>query len=138
MVGGGVAFGPHPRSYRQAMPKKMKQQAIRCVLSDKASSGQLKIVDKFNLEQPHTNDLLDILIALGIDSGVLIATVENDTNLIKSAMNLAGVETISAKLLNVLDMLSNKTLLMSEEAVRQVESVWGRKESGSKTAASAE
>jgi len=138
MVGGGVAFGPHPRSYRQAMPKKMKKLAIKCVLSNKAGSGQLKIVDKFDLKQPRTRDLLDALIALGIDSTVLIATTGKDETLIKSAMNLAGVETISANLLNVLDMLSYKTLLMSEEAVKIVEETWGKKAAEKKAVAKTE
>ena len=137
MVGGGVAFGPHPRSYRQDMPKKMRKLAIRSVLSDKAGSGQIKIVDKFDFEAPQTRKLLDALVALGIDSGVLIATTADDANLIKSAENLAGVETVRANLLNVSDMLSFKVLLMSEAAAKIVDSTWGEKAPAKKTAAKA-
>jgi large subunit ribosomal protein L4 len=135
MVGGGVAFGPHPRSYRQAMPKKMRRLAIKSVLSDKAGSGTLKIVDKFEFDAPQTRKLQELLIALGIDSGVLIATTASDKNLIKSAENLAGVETTRANLLNVTDMLSFKVLLMSEEAAKQVDSTWGEKKAPAKKAA---
>ena len=127
MVGGGIAFGPHPRSYRQAMPKKMRKLAIKSVLSDKAQTGMLKIVDKFDFDAPQTRKLLDVLVALGIDSGVLIATTAEDANLIKSAENLAGVETAPANLLNVTDMLSSRVLLMSEAAARIVDSTWGGK-----------
>jgi large subunit ribosomal protein L4 len=137
MVGGGVVFGPHSRSYRQAMPKKMRKLAIKSVLSDKAQTGQIKIVDKFDFEAPQTRKLQDALIALGIDSGVLIATTAADANLIKSAENLAGVETTPANLLNVIDMLSSKVLLMSEAAAKVVDSTWGEKTPAKKAAAKA-
>ena len=78
LKGGGVAFGPHPRSYRQDMPKKMRRLALRCVLSAKAGSGELKIVDKLELDKPKTKEILDILIALSVDTSAIIATVEAD------------------------------------------------------------
>jgi large subunit ribosomal protein L4 len=137
MVGGGIVFGPHPRSYRQDMPKKMRKLAIKSVLSDKAGSGQLRIVDKFEFDAPQTRKLLDALVALGIDSGVLIATTGDDANLIKSAENLAGVGTIPANLLNVTDMLSFKVLLLSEAAVKVVDGTWGEKAPAKKSAAKA-
>lgn len=127
LVGGGVVFGPKPRSYRQKMPKKMKRLAIRSVLSDKAASGNLKVIDKFEFEVPRTKELENILIALGIGSTVLIGTVEGDAALIKSAENLPGVKTIPARQLNVADMLASKVLLLSEKALRVVESIWGSK-----------
>src|SRR4030066_836605 len=98
LVGGGVAFGPHPRSYRQAMPRKMRRLALRCVLSAKAGSGELKIVDKLELDSPKTKAVLDMLIALGISDSAIIATAEAEANLIKSARNLMGVKTMLAPL----------------------------------------
>ena len=125
--GGGVAFGPHPRSYRQAMPKKMRLLALRCVLSAKASDGGLRVVDKIELAAPKTKEMLDMVISLGIGTSVIIATAEVDANVVKSARNLAGVKTTPARLLNVADLRSYKALVMTEDAVRSVEELWGQK-----------
>ncbi len=124
---GGVAFGPHPRSYRQDMPKKMRRLALRCVLSAKASSGALKIVDGLEIDEPKTKAVLDMLIALGIDSSAIIATAEAEPNIIISARNLPGLKTMPAPLLNVADLLSHKVLIMTVDAVRVVEKLWGEK-----------
>jgi large subunit ribosomal protein L4 len=128
LVGGGTTFGPRPRSYRKDMPKKMRRLAIKSVLSDKLATGRLKVIDKFEFKVPRTAELQDILVALGIGSTVLIATVKGQENLILSAINLPGVKTVPARLLNVDDMLSYRELLMSEAAVKVVEEVWGKKE----------
>ena len=126
--GGGVVFGPHPRSYRQDMPKKMRRLAIRCVLSDKARSGALKVIEDFDLEQPKTKAVNDMLIALGIGTSALLATAGNQENLILSASNIEGLNTIPARLLNVADMLASKTLIMSKGSVAAVQELWGNKE----------
>ena len=132
--GGGVAFGPHPRSYRQAMPKKMRRLALRCMLSAKVSDGELKIVDKLEFDKPKTKGLLDILVALGIGTSVIIATAEAEVNVVKSARNLPGVKTMPARLLNVADLLSYSALIITEDAVRGVENLWGEKSSQEVTA----
>ncbi|MGD0352873.1 MAG: 50S ribosomal protein L4 [Dehalococcoidia bacterium] len=127
LKGGGVAFGPHPRSYRQDMPKKMRRLALKCVLSDKAGSGELKIVDKLKLDSLKTRAVLDMLIALGIGDSVIIATAGAQANLVKSARNLAGVKTIPAPLLSVGELLSYKDIVMDVDAIRKVEKIWGEK-----------
>ena len=124
--GGGITFGPKPRDYGQAMPKKMRQLALRCVLSAKAGDGELKVLEQLKLDEPKTKEMVRILEALGVDSSALIATAEPEGNVIKSARNLAGIKTIPASLLNVVDLLSYKMLLMTEAAVRKVEQLWGR------------
>ena len=134
LKGGGVAFGPHPRSYRQDMPKKMRRLAIRCVLSAKAGEGQLRVIDSLEFGKPNTKEMLDILLALGIGTSVLIATVESDENVILSARNLEAVATTPARLLNVGDMLSYKVLLMTKDAVQVAEQLWSLK-TGKKEAA---
>ena len=123
--GGGVVFGPHPRSYRQAMPRKMRRLALRCVLSTKASSGELRIVDKFEFDQPRTKEMLDILLVLGIGTSVVIATAEAEANLVRSARNLPGVKTLPAPLLNVADLLSYRALVITVAAARKIEELWG-------------
>ena len=124
--GGGIVFGPKPRNYRQAMPKKMRQLALRCVLSAKAGDGELIVVEQLKLDEPKTKEMVRILEALGVDSSALIATAEPEGNVVKSARNLAGIKTIPTSLLNVVDLLSYKMLLMTEVAVRKAEQLWGR------------
>jgi large subunit ribosomal protein L4 len=125
--GGGITFGPHPRSYEQAIPKKMRRLALRCVLSAKASDGELKVVEQLKLEEPKTKEMVRILAALGVDSSALIATSEPEENVIKSARNLPRIKTIPANILNVVDILSYKMLLMTEAAVRKAEQLWGER-----------
>ena len=125
--GGGITFGPHPRSYEQAIPKKMRRLALRCVLSAKASDGELKVVEQLKIEEPKTKEMLRILAALGVDTSTLITTSEPEENVIKSARNLPGIKTTPANILNVVDILSYKMLLMTEAAVRKAEQLWGER-----------
>ena len=121
--GGGVIFGPKPRSYRQAMPKKMRRLAIRCILSAKARDGELVVLDQLKLDEPQTKEMERILMVMGVDSSALIATSE--PSVIKSARNLPEVKTVPANLLNVVDLLTYKRLLMPVSGVQTVEELWG-------------
>lgn len=123
--GGGTVFGPKPRDYSQALPKKMRRLALRCVLSAKASDGELKVLEDLKLDQPKTKEMVKILTALGVDSSALVAMAEPEENVVKSARNLPGIKTIPASLLNVVDLLSYKLLIMTEAAVCKVEQLWG-------------
>ena len=125
--GGGIIFGPKPRSYRQAMPKKMRQLALRCVLSAKARDEELVVLEQLKFPEPRTKEMVRILAALGVDSSALIVTDEPEENVIKSARNLTGIKTLPASVLNVVDILSYKMLLMSLTAVRKAEQLWGEK-----------
>ncbi len=128
LVGGGITFGPHPRSYRQALPKKMKKLAIKSVLSDKVQAGQLKVIDSLSDIEPKTKEMYNALLALGIDTTVLIATTPDDANAVVASKNLSGVKTLPAGLINVVDMLSYKTLLMTKQALSVIEETWGNKQ----------
>ena len=125
--GGGVAFGPKPRSYRQAMPKKMRQLALRCMLSTKAKDKELMVLEQLEFDKPKTKEMARILAGLGVDSSALIVTNEAEGNVVKSARNLPRIKTSPASLLNVVDLLSCKMLLMTETAVRRTEEIWGEK-----------
>jgi large subunit ribosomal protein L4 len=125
--GGGVTFGPKPRNYRQEMPKKMRRLALRCALSAKARDEKLMVLEKLELKQPKTREMAGILTALGVDSSALIVTGEPEANIFRSARNLAEVKTLPASILNVVDILSYKRLLMTEAAVRKAEELWGEK-----------
>jgi len=124
--GGGITFGPKPRSYRQEMPKKMRRLALRCALSAKARDEELMVLEKLELGQPKTKEMAGVLVALGVDSSALIVTGEPEENVVKSARNLAEVKTLPANILNVVDILSCKRLLMTEAAVRKTEDLWGK------------
>lgn len=129
--GGGIVFGPHPRSYRQAMPKKMRRLALRSILSARLADNELKVVDSFGLEQAKTKQMERVLQALGVVSSALLVTGSVDMNVVKSARNIDGVKTLPADMLNVVDLLSHNMLLMTVDAVRRVEAVWGK--AGAKT-----
>jgi len=125
--GGGITFGPKPRSYRQAMPKKMRQLALKCVLSAKAREGELRVLEQLKLDQPKTKEMAQVLAALGVNSSALIATSEPEAGIVQSARNLTGIKITPASLLNVVDILSHKLLLMTEAAVHKAEQIWGQK-----------
>lgn len=123
---GGITFGPKPRDYRQAMPRKMRRLAIRCVLSAKVGDSEMKVVEGLELEKPRTKEMVRILEVLGADSSALIVTSAPETNVVLSARNLPGIKTLPANLLNVVDILSYRALVMTETAVRKAEQLWGK------------
>jgi len=123
--GGAITFGPHPRDYRQDTPKKMRRLALRCVLSAKAGDGELKVLDGFNFEEPKTKKMLEVLAALKVESTALIVTPAPEENLIKSARNIPVIDTMTVNVINILDIMSHRTLLMTEAAVRAAEKLWG-------------
>ncbi len=123
--GGGVSFGPRPRDYRQSIPKKLRRLALRCVLSSKAGEGDLKIVEAFDFKEAKTKQMIAVLGNLGIVSSTLIVTQKSEENVVLSARNIPEVITTPANVLNMLDVMSHKTLLMTEAAVRAAEELWG-------------
>ncbi len=124
--GGGSVFGPHPHSYRQSMPKKMQQLALRCALSAKMNDGELKILESFKLEEVKTRVMAGVLDALKVEKTALVVTSESNSNVVKSSRNLPGVKTMPANILNVVDVLNHRTLLMEVAAVRKAEQIWGQ------------
>jgi len=128
--GGGITFGPAPRSYHQAMPRKMRRLALKCILSARIRDGELIILDTFQFDEPKTKEMRQILSALKVDSSALIVTSETKTNVIKSARNLPKIKTIPADLLNVVDILSCKKMVMELAAVRKAEKLWGEDKPG--------
>ena len=123
--GGGAAFGPKPRSYRQALPKRMKRLAIRSVLSGKVADGRLVVVKELALEKPRTKEMVSVLSNLGIERSALIVTGEPDHSVHASARNIPKTKVLPAAYLNVLDMISHRDLVMTVAAVRRCEALWG-------------
>jgi large subunit ribosomal protein L4 len=122
---GGIVFGPHTRSYAKDLPKKMRRLAIRSVLSAKAADGSLRVVKDLGVAKPSTKSMAGVLQALGLSRSVLVVTGAADENVKASVGNLEKVETIPAAYLNVGDMLGAQALLMTVDAVRGAEAIWG-------------
>ncbi|MCJ7575754.1 MAG: 50S ribosomal protein L4 [Dehalococcoidia bacterium] len=124
--GGGVVFGPKPRSYRQSMPKKMRRLALKCLLSAKIRDGNVKLVQELDFKEPKTKDMINVLSSLGIDCSALIVTAQSVPNVTKSAANLTEVKVVPSALINVLDLLSYEMLVATVPAVRNIEEIWGK------------
>lgn len=123
--GGGIVFGPKPRTYRQSIPKKMRKLALKCLLSAKVREGDVKLVQELDFTGPKTKDMINVLSSLGIDSSALILTAQSTPNLVKSAANLTKVKVLPSNLINVLDLLSYKMLIATVPAIRNIEQIWG-------------
>jgi len=122
--GGGVAFGPHPRSYKQRTPRRVNRLALQVMLSDKAREQELVLVQELAMEAPKTKEVIGLLKVLGVESSVLVATTDTGSGLKKSVNNIRKVKYTPAALLNVLDLLNHQKLIMTVDAVRKAEELW--------------
>ena len=122
---GGISFGPKPRSYKQALPKRVRRLAIRSALSSKAQEGELKVVRGLELDAPKTRAVKDMLGGLDLTRSALLVTATSDRNVLLSARNLPGTRALPADYLNVADLLTYHGLVMTEDAVRRAEALWG-------------
>jgi large subunit ribosomal protein L4 len=123
-AGGGVVFGPHPRSYEQRLPRKMKQLALRGALSAKLIDEAIKVVDSFGLESIKTRELVAVLAALQASGRVLVIAPGRDENLDLSARNIPEVDVILADSLNVVDLLAADVVLIEQPALARMEEVY--------------
>lgn len=124
--GSGKAFGPKPRDYHQRMPKKMRRLAIKCALSDKLRGGEMVVISDLDL-QPRTREMEQVLERLGVGGSALVVTQKAEQGVVRAARNLPSIKTLPAPLLNAYDILKHEKLVMTVEAVRQAEALWGRK-----------
>ena len=122
--GGGVAFGPHPRSFRHHTPKRMRRQSLVATLSEKLRQGELVVLESLELGQPKTQELVRVLEALGAGTGVLVVGDGVDAAVVQSARNVPRLKLISAPLLNTLDLLNHRKVIMTLDAVRKAEELW--------------
>ncbi len=113
--GGGVALGPKPRSYEQRTPKKMIKAALASALSDRAAEGKVIVIDEWGFAAPKTKDAIKALAALGIDGARSLVVVDiDDTNTIKSFLNLGDVQLIERRELNAYDVLCNDWIVFTK------------------------
>lgn len=125
-VGGGTVFGPQPRSYRSATPKKIGRLALRMALSARANEGRLRIVDSLSVQEAKTREVVAILKTLGLaGQSVLLVTPANDPLLVRAARNIPGVQIREASSINAHDVLASELLLMTPESVERLKQVFG-------------
>lgn len=122
--GGGVVFGPHPRKYTQAMPRKMRRLAIRSALSAKQADSRLTVVRGLAEVEPRTKAFKALIGSLPASRSYLVVTPEVIESVSRGAANLEEVKTIIAGLLNVRDVLKFERLIVAEEALPVIEQLW--------------
>jgi large subunit ribosomal protein L4 len=123
--GGGVVFGPHPRSYAQRLPRKMKQLALRGALTSKLGDSAVRVIDGFGLEAIKTKDFVGILAAVNASGRVLVVAPGSDERLHLSSRNLPTVSVIRADSLNVVDLLNADVVVIEQPALARMEEVYG-------------
>ena len=123
-AGGGVVFGPHPRSYEQRMPAKMRRSALRGALSAKQADGAVRVVTGFELDEIKTRAMLDRLAAWNAEGKVLLVLPARDATVERSARNLREVRVIMADSLNVVDLLEADTVVFTREALDRAQEVY--------------
>jgi large subunit ribosomal protein L4 len=126
MRGGGVAHGPHPRSYNKGLPKKMRQQALRVALADHVRSESLTVVSTIDLDVPKTSTIKSMVQAFELKGRALIVTADKDDVLMKSCSNLEGIQVREARNLSAVETISAPNLVITQEAVGVVNSLWGK------------
>ena len=123
-VGGGVALGPKPRSYNYTVNKKEKRLAIRSVLSSKVLENNLVVVDKLELDEIKTKNMVNVLENLKVEGKTLIILPEKNLNVQKSAKNIEGVKTGLVNTINVYDLLKYNKLILTVDSVKSLEEVY--------------
>ncbi len=115
--GGGIVFGPTPRSYAKRMPRKMRRLALRSALSVKAGEQQIVVLDELSFDAPRTKDMVAVLDALDVERTALLLLPEADDNVELSARNIPYVKTLRAHYINVRDLLGYQTVIMPRQAI---------------------
>lgn len=124
-VGGGVAFGPKPHSFAKDLPRTMRRLALRSALSSHAAAGTLLVVEGLTATDGKTRTVQGALDALGVDRTALVVTGEHAPELTRAARNIDIAKALPAQNLNVVDLVNAHRLVLSEDAVRKCEALWG-------------
>ena len=123
--GGGVVFGPTPRSYAYKLPKKVRRLALLSALSSKALEENIIVLEGLAFEAPKTKDFIQVLEDLSINKKALIVTADLDETVALSARNIPGISVITAAGVNVLDLVGHEKLVLTKAAVEKIEEVLG-------------
>lgn len=120
MRGGGVVFGPHPRSYAYRVPKKVRRLAMKMALSSKFQTEHLVVLDQFRLESIKTKEVAAIMKTLNLENA-LIVIEKQDSNLEYSSRNIPGIKVLRSEGLNVYDILKYETLVLLQASIPEIE-----------------
>ena len=121
---GGIVFAPKPRTYAYVLNKKVKRLAMKSALSSKLAANEIIVVDSIKMDSIKTKDFRAFLDAVKAEGKSLVVTPDVNTNVVKSARNIPGVETTFAKVLNVYDILKAKYLVIDKDALAVIEEVF--------------
>lgn len=124
-VGGGVAHGPRPHSFAKKLPTQMRRLALRSMLSSHAGDGTLVVVEGLVPSEPRTRHVAAALRALGVDRRALVISAGHEPQLALAARNIENVTALPAQNLNVVDLVNAHRLVLTEDAVRSIEALWG-------------
>jgi large subunit ribosomal protein L4 len=122
--GGGIVFGPTPRSYGFKLPRKVRRLAIKSALSSKVAGNEIIVLDQLSLAQPKTKDIAKILTNLKVARKALVVTADFDNNVALSVRNIPGVKIVTADGISVLDVMVYDQLIITKDAVAKVEEVF--------------
>lgn len=123
-TGGGVALGPKPRSYRYTLNKKLRRLALKSALSSKVAENEIIVIDKIDLEEYKTKEIVKMLANFNVDSKALIVLNEKNDKVVKSAGNIPGVATTLSTTVNTYDVLNHDKLIITADAVKKLEEVY--------------
>ena len=122
-IKGGIALGPKPRSYKYAITKKMRQLAFRSVLTSKVQEGNLIVVDKLELNEIKTKNMVNVLNNLKANKALIMLS-EKNLNVQASSRNIENVKTTLVNTINIFDLLKYDSLVVTEDAVKKLEEVY--------------
>ena len=121
---GGVAFAPKPRDYRYSLNKKVRRLALKSALSAKAAGEEIVVIRDMKMDEIKTKTFAELLKKIGAEGKALVVTAGPDENVVKSARNIAGVQTTMASVLNPYAVLNNTRLVIAEDALAKIEEVY--------------
>ena len=125
-VGGGVAHGPRPHTFRQRVPKKVRRSAIRSAFSLKASEGEIKVLEDFSLDVPRTRTMAGMVRGLRVDDRkALLLTETSEPAVAKSCRNMPRLSVLPVAQVSVYDVMKADTVILTQGALARLESLWG-------------
>ena len=124
-IGGGTTFGPQPRSYYKAMPRKARRLSVKSALSDKVNNSELYVLEEITLAAPKTKEVLNILNNFNVGDAKVLFIIEVDLNVERSARNIQGVKALACEGMNIFDLLHHDKLFITKGAVAKIEEVLG-------------
>ncbi|HJF31673.1 MAG TPA: 50S ribosomal protein L4 [Sporosarcina psychrophila] len=123
--GGGIVFGPAPRSYSYKLPKKVRRLALLSALSTKVREEDIIVLEGLTFDAPKTKEFIKVLADLSINKKALIVTADLDETVALSARNIPGISVVTATGINVLDLIGHDKLVITKAAVQKIEEVLG-------------